>query len=123
MKQQVFQYWLFALFFSVGFGELFLSGIVDGNPTPFQHFVPITIYYAALSLIFALLVPRYSRLTLIIIFFTYGVLAEMFIFKNIAALSDVLGIIFFGGLYIVLFGVPLLMQNLIFRKKMVKSES
>ena len=116
MNKKIVYYWIPAWLFAVLFGEVFLSGIVVQNPTIFQYWLPISIYYLVLTFIFALIVVRVTNKIALILFFIYGVLAEYFVFMNIKSVIDISGILFFGFLYVFLFGVPIVIYKKICKK-------
>ena len=99
-------YWLLSWLLSVLFGEVFLSGIVAGNPAPFLYFGPFLVYYGILCFIFANIVTRAKFAHSLAVFFVSGYLLELLVFRNITSPLDVPGIIFFGLLYVLLFGLP-----------------
>jgi hypothetical protein len=70
-----------------------------------QYPLAFLIYYGILSGIFAVLVTRSVPLSLVV-FFLYGVAAELLLFGNIRGISDIPGILFFGLFYLFLFGMP-----------------
>lgn len=106
MKKLFFRYWIFSWIFAVLFGEI-ITGLISQNPMFFENALPITLYYGVLCFIFAFLVTRFQTRSALIIFFVYGVLVELYLFHNIKGWGDLVGIIFFGLLYIFLFGLPL----------------
>ncbi len=110
-RSRLLKYWGLSFAWSVGFGELFLSGVIDGNSAPFQFFLPIVVYYLVLCFLFGLLTTKVSTRWCMLIFLMYGLLAERFVFGNIQGLEDYPAIIFFGALYLVLFGLPLWIIN------------
>ncbi len=114
-------YWILAVVFALVFGE-FLPGIASQNSVFFQHPIPITLYYMILCGVFALIAHRLSLLGSEIIFFAYGVLVELFVFGNIHGPLDILGIGFFGLLYIVLFGAPIIVTEKILNKKITSEK-
>ena len=106
------RYWILAMFSTVVFGELFLSGVVAGNPAPYVHFIPICLYYAVLCFLFSLLLERISWPLAVLVFALYGIGMERYVFGNIPNFGDIPAIAFFGCLYIVLFGLPLVLERL-----------
>ena len=116
MDKKIVYYWIPAWLFAVLFGEVFLSGIVAQDPTIFQYGLPISIYYLVLTFIFALIVVRVTNKIALTLFFIYGVLAEYFVFMNIKSVIDFPGILFFGFLYVFLFGVPIAIYKKICKK-------
>jgi len=116
MDKKIVYYWIPAWLFAVLFGEVFLSGIVAQDTSFFQYWLPISIYYLVLTFIFALIVIRVTNKIALTIFFIYGVLAEYFVFMNIKSVTDFPGILFFGFLYVFLFGVPIVIYKKICKK-------
>ncbi|MDO8625444.1 MAG: hypothetical protein Q7R47_05150 [Candidatus Diapherotrites archaeon] len=117
MKRTFIAYWILAVLTALVFGEI-LPGIASQNGVFFQHPIPITIYYVVLCFLFAHLVHHVRLLHSEIVFFFYGALVEMLVFGNVHGPFDILGIVFFGLLYVFLFGAPWLITQ-----KIVKTDS
>ena len=105
-SKRVISYWLIAWLFNVIVVEMFVSGILMGGPffSSTKLIITLVIYYAILSLIFALILEYIPKSTVILIFFVYGVLFELLIAKTIQSLGEFIG---FGLLYIAMFSIPL----------------
>ena len=89
--------------FAVGVGEVFLATMIAGSTAILDHTIPLVAYYFVLSLAFGIVLTMVSFRKMLVVFFIYGVIAETFLFRNITALP---GVLFFGVLYVFLFGVP-----------------
>ena len=100
-------YTISATVFAISFGELILPASV-GNTLPIlSSYGPagaMVAYYAVISFVFSLIIDKYSTKTAIASFFIYGSIIELILFKNV---MDIVGFLFFGVLYIFLFGVPM----------------
>lgn len=109
-------YWVIAFIYSVLLGEIILPSIV-GHPLPLlDHPVGMLAYYAVLSLAMAYLIRKIGIRRSLVGFFVYGVVAEWLFFKNVQGLTDIPGVLFFGGLYVFLFGVPYLLVKVLGRR-------
>lgn len=110
-------YWIIAWFFSILFGEI-IGPLIARNPLPILQFpIAFIIYYGILSFAFSYLFYQLkSDYRVYLVIFIYGVIAELFLFKNINGFSDILGILFFGLFYVFLFGLPYLISAKIWRK-------
>jgi len=53
-----------------------------------------------------MLVTRSVPLSLVVFFF-YGIAAELLLFDNISGIMDLPGMLFFGTFYVFLFGTPI----------------
>jgi hypothetical protein len=105
MRRYQVLYWATATAFSILFGEI-VGPLLAHHPLPIlQHPLAFLIYYAILSAVFAIIVPRSVQASLIV-FFVYGIAAELLLFKNIRGITDILGVLFFGLFYVFLFGTP-----------------
>lgn len=105
MRDTAFLYWVTATPFSIFFGE-FAGPLLARHPLPILIYpLPLVVYYAIVSGIFSLLVTRSARCALIV-FFAYGIAAELFLFGTIGGVGDSAGILFFGLFYVFLFGTP-----------------
>ena len=100
-------YTISATVFAISFGELILPASV-GNTLPILRNLGTTVamvaYYGVISFVFSLIIDKYSTKTAIASFFIYGSIIELILFKNV---MDIVGFLFFGVLYIFLFGVPM----------------
>jgi hypothetical protein len=106
MRRDQVLYWATATVFSILFGEI-ISPMLAHHPLPIlQYPVAFLIYYAILSAVFAIIVQRSVQASLIV-FFVYGVVAELLLFNNIRGITDIPGILFFGLFYVFLFGTPI----------------
>ncbi len=116
MRRDQVLYWVTATAFSILFGEI-IGPLLAGNPLIIlQYPVAFLIYYAIISAGFAMIIRRSLQASLIV-FFVYGVVAELLLFKNIRGITDIPGILFFGFFYVFLFGTPLWIVQ-IFRGRM-----
>jgi len=98
-------YWIVAAVFAIIFGEI-ITGLISGNPAFFNNWIAISVYYFILTLPFGYLISRTKPKYYLSIFFIYGVAVEYLLFKNIATLTDLKAVVFFGLLYVFLFGTP-----------------
>lgn len=106
MRRDQVLYWATATAFSILFGEI-IGPLLAHHPLPvLQYPVAFIAYYAILSAVFAIIVQRSVQVSLIV-FFVYGVVAELLLFQNIRGITDIPGILFFGLYYVFLFGTPL----------------
>ena len=100
-------YTISATVFAISFGELILPASV-GNQLPilssYGTAIAMVTYYGIISYIFALIIEKYSTKTAITSFFIYGSIIELILFLNVI---NIVGFLFFGVLYIFLFGVPM----------------
>ena len=100
-------YTISATVFAISFGELILPASV-GNTLPILRNLGTTVtmvaYYGVISFVFSLIIDKYSTKTAIASFFIYGSIVELILFLNVI---DIVGFLFFGVLYIFLFGVPM----------------
>ena len=100
-------YTISATIFAISFGELILPASV-GNSLPILSnpvtAVAMVTYYGVISFIFSLIIDNYSTKTALASFFIYGSIVELILFLNVI---DIVGFLFFGVLYIFLFGVPM----------------
>ena len=107
MTSQTVVYTVSATIFAILFGELILPASV-GNSLPILSnpvtFVVMTFYYVTISFLFSKILGRYGTKMALVAFFVYGGIAELILFGNV---GDVVGFVFFGCLYIFLFGVPI----------------
>lgn len=106
-------YILTGTLFTVLYGEIIPVFIAD-NTIFLDFWVVITLYYIFTTFVFSLFIFRIPPLFVIIAFFFYGTIMEMFVFRNIHGLMDFLGILFFGNQYIALFGIPYLITKRLF---------
>ena len=102
-------YTLSATIFAISFGELILPTLFGSEPSPtilssYGTAVAMVAYYGLISYIFALIIDKYSTKTALASFFIYGSIVELILFLNVI---DIVGFLFFGVLYIFLFGVPM----------------
>jgi hypothetical protein len=122
MGKRFYVYWASAFVFSILFGEI-IGPLIAGHALPlFQFFIPFVIYYGLLSFVFALFANRIKVWKSLAIFFVYGVIAEMLLFKNVKGIFDIAGILFFGLFYVFLFGVPLWFARKIVKGAKVQTE-
>ena len=107
MTSQTVVYTASATIFAILFGELILPASV-GNSLPILSnpvtFVAMTFYYVTISFLFSKILGKYGTKMALTAFFVYGGIAELILFGNV---GDVVGFVFFGCLYIFLFGVPI----------------
>ena len=101
-------YWIISFIFVVFFGEV-LSTLAGINPMFLAAFIPITIYYVALTFLFSLLFEKAKAWQFVLIVFVYGGTIEVLLFKGIP------NFLVAGLFYVFLFGVPYLIV-----KKIVK---
>jgi len=103
------KYVIYATLIAIIFGEI-TPALLNGT---FEHWktiaIPISIYYVFLTFIFSLFVFRIKLWKSLVVFFVFGAIIEWLLFGNIGSPLDVLGVFFFGTLYIALFGVPYLL--------------
>ena len=101
-------YTISATGFAISFGELILPSTFVSYPPPILRnpgtAVAMVAYYGVISFVFSLIIDKYSTKTAIASFFIYGSIIELILFKNV---MDIVGFLFFGVLYIFLFGVPM----------------
>ena len=101
-------YTISATVFAISFGELILPSTFVSFPPPILSSlgtaVAMVAYYGVISFIFSLIIEKYSTKTAIASFFIYGSIVELILFLNVI---DIVGFLFFGVLYIFLFGVPM----------------
>ena len=101
-------YTISATVFAISFGELILPSTFVSYPPPILRnpgtTVAMVAYYGVISFVFSLIIDKYSTKTAIASFFIYGSIIELILFKNVI---DIVGFLFFGVLYIFLFGVPM----------------
>jgi len=105
IKKEMVLYWITATVFSILSGEI--AGLpLARHPLPILEYpVAFIIYYGMLSGIFAALIARSVPISLVV-FFLYGIAAELLLFNNIAGITDILGVLFFGAFYVFIFGTP-----------------
>ncbi|MFH1803194.1 MAG: hypothetical protein ABH864_07165 [archaeon] len=110
-KKEFLFYWIFSWIFVVFFGE-FLAGIVapilnnGQGGTFFIYPIQIIIFYGFANLIIAFALKFIPKKLVIMVFFIYGAILEMVLWRNVKGPTDIIGIIFFGLLYVFLYGVP-----------------
>jgi len=101
-------YTVSATVFAISFGELILPSTFVSFPPPILRnpgtAVAMVAYYGVISFIFSLIIEKYSTKTAIASFFIYGSIVELILFLNVIS---IVGFLFFGVLYIFLFGVPM----------------
>ena len=100
-------YTISATIFAISFGELILPASVGNSPPILSNLVTavaMVAYYGVISCIFSLIIDKYSTKTALASFFIYGSIVELILFLNVI---DIVGFLFFGVLYIFLFGVPM----------------
>ena len=99
---------------SVGFAELFLSGIINKNQLPFAFFIPYTIYYGTLSYIFAIVADKYKTRTALIIYVIGGIILEFVLFRDVTKFTD---LIFYTFIYLFIFGTPIWLRKKFFKER------
>ena len=107
MTSQTVVYTVSATIFAILFGELILPASIGNSPPILSNpvtFVAMSFYYVAISFIFSIILGKYGTKMALTAFFVYGGIAELILFGNV---GDVVGFVFFGCLYIFLFGVPI----------------
>ena len=107
MTSQTVVYTVSATIFAILFGELILPASIGNSPPILSNpvtFVAMTLYYVTISFIFSIILGRYGTKMVLAAFFVYGGIAELILFGNV---GNVVGFVFFGCLYIFLFGVPI----------------
>ncbi len=107
MTSQTVVYTVSATIFAILFGELILPASIGNSPPILSNpvtFVAMTFYYVTISFLFSKILGRYGTKMALAAFFVYGGIAELILFGNV---GDVVGFVFFGCLYIFLFGVPI----------------
>jgi hypothetical protein len=116
MKNKLFYgYWIFSCLFVVLFGEI-IGPLIAGHALPILAYpIPFIIYYLIISLVFAFIINKNWFIALIV-FFLYGFIVELLLFKNISGFTDIPGILFFGFFYVFLFGTPRYIYRKIFKK-------
>jgi hypothetical protein len=99
-------YWITATVFSILCGEI-AGPLLARHPLPIlEHTAAFITYYRILSAIFAMLLTRSVPLSLVVFFF-YGIAAELLLFNNIGGVTDMSAMLFFGTFYVFLFGTPI----------------
>ena len=107
MTSQTVVYTVSATIFAILFGELILPASIGNSPPILSNpvtFVAMTFYYVTISFLFSKILGRYGTKMALAAFFVYGGIAELILFGHV---GDVVGFVFFGCLYIFLFGVPI----------------
>ena len=107
MTSQTVVYTVSATIFAILFGELILPASIGNSPPILSNpvtFVAMSFYYVVISFIFSIILGKYGTKMALAAFFVYGGIAELILFGNV---GDVVGFVFFGCLYIFLFGVPI----------------
>lgn len=102
-------YWAAAFVFIIIFGEI-IPGIISENPTFFEHWFAISLYYVVLTFIFSILFATMKTWLVLLSAFLYGGIAEVFFFRGIRIF------IVAGAFYVFLLGVPYLVIEKIRRR-------
>lgn len=110
MDKKTLIYTILGALFPILYGEV-LAIFLANNPIFRTYWLVISIYYIITAFIFSLFIFKIPPLVVVGVFFIFGVIMEMLVFKNIHGLTDWLGILFFGNQYIALFGIPYLITN------------
>jgi len=95
IKKEMVLYWITATVFSILSGEI-AGPLLARHPLPILEYpVAFITYYGILSAVFAALVTRSVPLSLVV-FFLFGIAAELLLFDNIGSIMDLPGMLFFG---------------------------
>lgn len=89
------------------FGEI-VPYALQGTVLPIMQIIGLIVFWAIVSAVFSAFIFKINPLWMILIFFCVGALAEAIIFKNVTGIA---GVLFFGNIYITLFGIPYLIAK------------